>query len=221
MEDSKCLHQRRSAKRSRCFADAATAGQPYNLVILDMQMPVMDGVMLARPSKRNRCRDTNSSCCSSISEQLERHSFAHVGINACLVKPAKQSCLFNCIADALGASPPTAPAVTVAEMIRTTRSIRQKARILLAEDNTINQDVALGAVGAPWLYRGCGRQRQGSCSSAQRKPYDIVLMDCMMPEMDGYEATKKIRELECAKCQRPPALAYHRDDRERDDGRPR
>jgi len=179
----------------KMLLDAAAAGQPFNLVILDMQMPVMDGVMLARAIKAEpSIATTKLIMLSSMSEQLEQDQLRAAGIEACLVKPAKQSCLFNCIADALGA--PRANGNAVAESIAAPVDL-QKARILLAEDNTINQDVALGQLERLGSTADVVSNGKEAFEAVTRKTYDIVLMDCMMPEMDGYEATKKIRELEC------------------------
>jgi two-component system, sensor histidine kinase and response regulator len=177
--------------------DAAATGQPFNLVILDMQMPVMDGVMLARAIKAEpSIATTKLIMLSSMSEQLEQDQLRAAGIEACLVKPAKQSCLFNCIADALGAPRANGSGNAVAELNATPVDL-QKARILLAEDNTINQDVALGQLERLGSTADVVSNGKEALDAVTRKTYDIVLMDCMMPEMDGYEATKKIRELEC------------------------
>jgi len=176
--------------------EAVSAGAPYNLVILDMQMPVMDGVMLARAIKADPAlAHTKLIMLSSMSEQLEQDELRAVGINACLVKPAKQSCLFNCIADALGAKRAPTSGNIVAETSAAPAG-SHKVRILLAEDNTINQDVALGQLDRLGYTADVVANGREALDAVNSKPYDIVLMDCMMPEMDGYEATKKIRALE-------------------------
>ena len=185
------------AEALKMLRDAAAAGQPYNLVILDMQMPVMDGVMLARAIKAEpTIARTKLIMLSSMSEQLEQDQLRAVGINACLVKPAKQSCLFNCIADALGAKRVQTSSLSVAETGAVPVN-SLKPRILLAEDNTINQDVALGQLDRLGFTADVVANGREAFDATGRQTYDIVLMDCMMPEMDGYEATKKIRELEC------------------------
>ena len=179
---------------------AAAEGSPFDLAILDMQMPVMDGVMLARSIKSEpSIADAKLIMLTSLGEQLETEELRSVGINACLSKPAKQSCLFNCIADALGTA-----RYTVADNNETNKSMNDnsaprpayQARILLAEDNVINQDVALGQLDSLGYTAEVVTNGREALEAVHRSPYDIVLMDCMMPEMDGYEATAKIREEE-------------------------
>jgi two-component system, sensor histidine kinase and response regulator len=184
----------------RMLREAAALGTPYDLAILDMEMPGMDGMMLARTIKTDPAiARTKLIILSSLGEQLETEELRAAGLHACLVKPAKQSRLFDCIANCMGAvkstpglskgAPPRRGNVPAACPVR-------KPRILLAEDNTINQDVALGQLeqlGYTADVVGNGRE---AIDALRRIPYDIVFMDCMMPEMDGYEATVKIREFE-------------------------
>src|SRR6185437_1262194 len=185
------------AEALQVLREAAAAGSPFNLVILDMQMPVMDGVMLARAIKAEPgLAKTKLIMLSSLGEQLEPDQLREVGITACLVKPAKQSCLFNCIADALGARRAATPEIPMNANATTTPVTSHKGRILLAEDNTINQDVALGQLDRLGYTADVVANGREALDALGRVSYDIVLMDCMMPEMDGYEATKKIRESE-------------------------
>ena len=184
------------AEALQMLREAAAAGSPYNLVILDMQMPVMDGVMLARAIKAEpTIAQTKLIMLSSLGEQLEQEELRAVGINACLVKPAKQSCLFNCIADALGSERPAAAAPALTES-SSAPTMAGRPRILLAEDNTINQEVALGQLDRLGYTADVVSNGREALEAIELKPYDIILMDCMMPELDGYEATKKIRDLE-------------------------
>ena len=179
--------------------EAATAGQPFDLVILDMQMPVMDGIMLARAIKSEPAiANTKLIMLSSLGEQLEQEELRSVGINACLVKPAKQSCLFNCIADALGGARSPVVENSPKEMTPapSTPQAPHHGRILLAEDNSINRDVALGQLELLGYTADVVENGREALAALTRASYDIVLMDCMMPEMDGYEATKRIREEE-------------------------
>jgi two-component system sensor histidine kinase/response regulator len=182
------------AEALQVLREAAASGNPFDLVILDMQMPVMDGVMLARAIKAEPAiAHTKMIMLTSLGEQLEEEQLRGAGINACLLKPAKQSCLFDCIADALGAQ--REPIVNhQAKEIPAAGQAAHKGRILLAEDNIINQDVALGQLDRLGYTADVVANGREALEALQRVSYDIILMDCMMPEMDGYEATKRIRE---------------------------
>ncbi len=88
----------------RLLRNAASQGLPFDLAILDMQMPAMDGLMLARNIKSEpTIADAKLIMLTSLGEQMEPNELRAVGIDACLAKPAKQSMLFDCIADSLGA----------------------------------------------------------------------------------------------------------------------
>ncbi|MEO8428323.1 MAG: response regulator, partial [Verrucomicrobiota bacterium] len=132
---------------------------------------------------------------TSLGHQLAGETLKATGIAACLIKPVKQSLLFDCIATTLaggsaGVIRPTKPHfVERSSVDRPPRNVR----ILVAEDNTINQQVALGQLEKLGYTADTVANGLESLEALQRIPYDIVLMDCMMPEMDGYEATAQIR----------------------------
>jgi signal transduction histidine kinase/AmiR/NasT family two-component response regulator/HPt (histidine-containing phosphotransfer) domain-containing protein len=174
--------------------EAASGGSPFDLVILDMQMPVMDGVMLARAIKSEPAiADAKMIMLTSLGEQMESEQLQQVGINACLSKPAKQSCLFDCINDALGTTHVSRKNKNGDENMNAPAKPAHQARILLAEDNAINQDVALGQLERLGYTADVVTNGREALEALHRVTYDIILMDCMMPEMDGYEATVKVR----------------------------
>ena len=195
----------------RMLREAASGGSPFDLAILDMQMPAMDGLMLAQHIKAEPAiADAKLIMLTSLAEQLETDHLRAVGINACLTKPAKQSCLFDCIAEALGArrapdtnANPDNQKNSMNEQLSAPQPVT-KARILLAEDNSINQDVALGQLDSLGYTADVVANGREALEAIKRAPYDIVLMDCMMPEIDGYEATVKIRDAEKKDGQHPP-----------------
>lgn len=128
----------------------------------------------------------------------ELHEF---GIDSCLIKPVKQSRLFDRMADAMNRM--AAPASNLKTVVSTFAAIPfqdprtpEKMRILLAEDNIVNQKVALAQ-----LYK-LGYTAQAVANglevvkALEQVSYDVILMDCQMPEMDGYEATQTIRKRE-------------------------
>jgi signal transduction histidine kinase/DNA-binding response OmpR family regulator len=182
---------------------AAEAGEPYKLVLLDMQMPGMDGVELGRRIKaEERLRETPLLLLTSVGMRGEEASLKEIGFAAWLNKPLKQSQLYNAMVELLnqqgqqsereGASElKCEPARRIAG-----RKPQRTVRILLAEDNAVNQRLALKLLEkAGHEVRAVANGRQ-ALAALQEKHYDLVLMDVQMPEMDGYEATAAIRQLE-------------------------
>jgi two-component system sensor histidine kinase/response regulator len=181
---------------------AAAAGRPYHVALLDVQMPEMDGWTLARAIKADASiAGTRLIVLTSFGQAFSPAELELAGIEAYLVKPVKQSRLFDCLVRALGragaenaVSAPAAPAW--AAVAPEPPPPLGNVRILLAEDNGINQKVALGQL------RKLGYRADAVASGVEvlealkLLPYDIVLMDCQMPEMDGYGATRAIRQRE-------------------------
>ncbi len=177
---------------------AAAAGKAYDVALLDMQMPEMDGLTLAKAIKAEPAiASTRLIILTSLGHIMTQQELKAIGIDAYLVKPVKQSRLFDCLVDVVGhtmadrvfvkAASPLAPLVD---------SSQGKVRILLAEDNSVNQKVAL----AQFRKLGFSAEAVGNGLEAVQAlddiAYDIIFMDCQMPEMDGYEATQSIRKRE-------------------------
>jgi CheY-like chemotaxis protein len=174
------------------------AGAPFDMAILDMEMPDMDGLMLAQAIKADpSIASTKLIILTSLGEQLEAEELKANGLDFCLVKPARQARLFECISQALGGRPiqPSAKTET-ADGHSPLGPAHQNARILLAEDNIINQEVALGQLEQLGCKADVVENGREAVAALEKTHYDIVLMDCMMPQMDGYAASKRIRELE-------------------------
>jgi CheY-like chemotaxis protein/HPt (histidine-containing phosphotransfer) domain-containing protein len=179
---------------------AAESGEPYHFAILDMHMPKTDGIQLASQIKSDPAtRDVILISLSSISDHLKPAQMGKVGFAACLTKPALPSELYNAIIDSLSAH--EQPGVlnsshTLTEQVDD--SSINGLRILLAEDNEVNRLVASELL----AHAGChctmvvnGRE---AVEEALRNEYDAILMDCQMPEMDGFAATRAIRDAEAA-----------------------
>ena len=176
---------------------AAGEGRPFAVALLDVDMPGMSGPEVARAAKADSAlASTPLLLLSAADNEFDLGAARRVGCEDCLVKPIRQSQLFDSIAQftTVGASCPIErhPA-TAAESGSTAP---RRATILLAEDNEVNQIVA-GEIVREAGYHcdvvGDGRQ---AIEAIGRGGYDLVLMDCQMPEVDGFEATAQIRASE-------------------------
>jgi PAS domain S-box-containing protein len=179
------------AELKRAFA----VGEPYPLVLLDAMMPEMDGYTLARQIKNEpELRETTLMMLSSAegsaacAQELE--------LAACLIKPIKQSELFDAIVTSLGASP-RSDNQPISRPIPEPAGTR-RLRVLLAEDNAVNQKLAVHLLekrGHDILVANNGKE---ALAALEKDRFDVVLMDVQMPEMDGFEATAAIRARERA-----------------------
>jgi len=176
---------------------AARDARPYDLAILDMLMPEMDGLQLAEQVRREAAIAATPLVLLTSLGRIDREQIAAVGFSAALSKPTRQSQLFAALARAVGrglaAPAPAAAPLTADELPAPPIG---NALVLVVEDSAINQKVALGIL-KKLGYRadavGNGRE---ALEALGRIPYAAVLMDCQMPEMDGFEASIEIRRRE-------------------------
>jgi CheY-like chemotaxis protein len=187
---------------------AAARGEPYDLAILDMHMPDMDGIVLAQAIKAApTIASVRLVMLTSTGVYGDAEKARQSGIMAYLSKPVRQSQLYNCLMTAIeapstssGTQPPHPRVATVQPALC--------GHVLLAEDNAVNQRVAvrmLERLGCQVEVTANGRE---AVDALERCVYDVVLMDCQMPEMDGFAATRVIREREAKSAQmRIPIIA--------------
>ncbi|HYP16591.1 MAG TPA: response regulator, partial [Opitutus sp.] len=176
--------------------------RPYDIALLDLEMPEMDGLTLAHAIKAEPAiAGTRLIALANLGRQLSDEQMREAGIAACLVKPIKQSRLLDCLVNVIGRDTAeqvftksdakhqeTLSAETVAQ--------RQSVRILLAEDNLVNQKVALGTLKKIGYSADVANNGLEVLDALKRTPYQVILLDCQMPEMDGFETARHIRKVE-------------------------
>ena len=169
---------------------------PCEIAIIDMQMPGMDGEALGQKIKQDPdLKNTTLVLLTSLGKWSDAKRIEETGFTACLTKPVKQSQLYNCLAMVTGAStelPKDQPTAPVTHRV-ISDGRKHQPRILLVEDNMTNQKVALNILKRFGYNTDAAANGKDAIKALEVIPYDIVLMDCQMPEMDGYEATGEIR----------------------------
>jgi len=176
---------------------AVQSGDPFHLAILDHMMPGMDGETLGRVIKDDPgLKETALVMLTSFGQRGDATRLRDIGFAAYLTKPIKGSQLFDCLATVLGEVPketgdekkqPLVTSHTLAEVKK------HRVRILLVEDNIVNQKLALRLVEKFGFHADAVANGKEAVKALEMAPYDLVLMDVQMPEMDGFEATRLIR----------------------------
>jgi two-component system, sensor histidine kinase and response regulator len=172
--------------------ESAARGHSFAIAVLDAEMPGIDGLALARAIKRDPAIATvRLVMMTSFGGHLDNAKIQGAGILACVSKPVKQAQIRECLARVLarGSIPArTAPAESAPPLPPGTRG-----RVLIAEDNIVNQKVALVQLRRLGYSADAVANGAEAVEALTRIAYDVVLMDCQMPDVDGYEATRMIR----------------------------
>jgi PAS domain S-box-containing protein len=175
--------------------ERVVAGRPFDLVLTDMMMPGLTGAELVNTMRGEAVlQATPVIVMTSMGHARELDALKKMPGVRVLVKPVKQSQLLDTIMVVLEAR---APGLVVVEAQRTAQPMEpgaKSARILLVEDNPVNQKVAarqLANLG--YVHTDATANGLEALEALQRQPYDLILMDCQMPGMDGYETARRIR----------------------------
>jgi PAS domain S-box-containing protein len=178
---------------------AARLADPFDIALLDLEMPGMDGQELARQIVADS--QLSRSALLMMTSPSQRCGAAHLKelhLAGCLAKPVLESRLRDALQAALGKKMATPPAAETSGKASGATCSRAHARILVAEDNATNQEVALAILKKLGYQADAVGNGAAALAAIEKATYDLILMDCAMPEMDGYEATRRIRQQEAA-----------------------
>ena len=178
---------------------AAVSGTSYDLVLLDMQMPEMDGLSVAQAIQADiTLQGIHCVILTSMGHRPDSAELAAAGVAAYLVKPVRQARLLDCLESVLNQVHALTPTLSSSGTASDTPEASEvgELRILLAEDNSTNQKLALAQLRKLNFHADAVANGLEVLAAVTRKPYDVILMDCQMPELDGYEATREIRRRE-------------------------
>ena len=182
---------------------AAQHGTPYELAVLDMHMPGIDGLALARLITAHPAfATTRLLLLTSVDQPADSATLQEAGIAACLTKPVHQSELHDCIVAVLGAPvqpcSPRLPVAVLPDSPAPAAGVPQasRQRVLVAEDNAVNQKVIVHMLEKLGYRADVVANGLEAVEALSRISYAAVLMDCRMPEMDGFEASVRIRQRE-------------------------
>lgn len=179
---------------------AAKHGEPCNAVVLDLQLPDMNGLVLAKNiHARSEFGPPPIILMTALCQRGDGEASVRAGCSAYLTKPLRYLDLYECLLQVLG-TPPTArqaeaPSLITQHSLAEARTQR-RSHVLVVEDNPVNQEVAallLRNLGCRVDLAGNGHE---AVEAVLQTPYDLIFMDCQMPGMDGYTATSAIRKME-------------------------
>ncbi len=196
------------ARALECLQMAHRDGRPYDLAILDHQMAEMDGMALARAIRSDPLlASLRLVLLTSVSSRGSAGEAERAGFSAFLLKPIRQSQLYDCITTVMGTATERSPARLITRHTLEEAQAQSRARVLVAEDNSVNRKVALRMLEKLGCRVDLAVNGREAVEASARVPYECIFMDCQMPEVDGYEATAMIRQREGQTRIRVPIIA--------------
>ncbi len=190
----KCDHQeaKDGSTALKILRESVDNNKPYDIAIIDMLIPNMDGETLGKKIKADsHLKDTILVMMASIGRRGDATRLKDLGFAGYLSKPAKQNQIYKCLLKVLNEKPIEG---TTASEIVTKYSLAEKTiQVLVAEDNIGNQKVITKMLEKRGCKVHCVTNGKEAVIAVKELPFNLVLMDCQMPEMDGFEATKLIK----------------------------
>ncbi|HBK54433.1 MAG TPA: hypothetical protein DDZ44_10900 [Syntrophomonas wolfei] len=199
LEEAQCLvEESDNAERAVTILLSSAALESFDVVIVDFQMPGMNGYDLATALKAiPSTRNIHLIMLTSAAQKGDVNQAKEYGFSGYLTKPVKRDDLLKCISIVLGLKTED----SLGDLIITRYTVREnpnptRPKFLLVEDNEMNQKIIVKMLEKRDMYCDVACSGAEALKALQQKEYDIVFMDCQMPEMDGYETTARIRQME-------------------------
>ncbi|CAN2043073.1 two-component system, sensor histidine kinase and response regulator [Candidatus Magnetomoraceae bacterium gMMP-13] len=179
----------------KILIDAAKNNNPFHLVLIEMHLPEINGEVLGKKIKTNPLiKDTILILLTSVGHRGDAVRMHAIGFKAYLTKPIKKSLLRDCLYTVFVRAESKNDSGSIITRHSIAESRKQNIRILIAEDSPVNQKIVLGMIEKMGYYADIAVNGNEAVKTLENISYDIVLMDIQMPELDGFEATKIIRD---------------------------
>ena len=177
--------------------DAVRGGRPFDVALIDFRMPGRDGVSLGREIAADSALSGTRTVLITAYDEVGRGREALAsGFSHYLRKPVRQSILFDALSQAARPMLPEEPPPFKVPLVEPPPDAAGRAKILLVEDHPVNRTLALQQLKRLGFAADVATNGREALEALQRERYTLVIMDCQMPEMDGFEATRRIRRRE-------------------------